>query len=131
MDKRSFAYGRLLAAYEKLEEDALVDKQIKQSEKTEEATRVTNAERFWTAMIQRPLQTAALLETRTKYYRNSLGQKNKGRSVFYAKLFTQLYNEIRAYEVDSMSGKKSANEDFILGYYYQQQQFYTPKDIEK
>lgn len=131
MDKRSFAYGRLLAAYEKLEEDALVDKQIKQSEKTEKATRVTNAERFWTSMIQRPLQTAALLETRTKYYRNSLGQKNKGRSVFYAKLFTQLYNEIRAYEVDSMSGTKSANEDFILGYYYQQQQFYTPKDIEK
>ena len=124
MDKRSFAYGRLLAAYEKLKEDVLSDKK-------EEGTRVTNAERFWTAMIQRPLQTAALLETRTKYYRNSLEQKNKGRSVFYAKLFTQLYNEIRAYEVDSMNGKKSANEDFILGYYYQQQQFYTPKDIEK
>lgn len=129
MDKRSFAYGRLLAAYEKLEQDALAVKQ--DGSVGADTTRTTNAQRLWSAMIHQPLKIAALLEARTKYYRNALDKKNKGLSVMYEKLFSVLYDEIRIYDADLTQRMRQANEDFVLGYYHQKQMFYTKKETKQ
>lgn len=135
MDERSFTYGRLLAVYHKMEVDALGVKRNPQGEdspkigeKKKEGIRMTNAERFWSAMIHQPLKTAAILETRTKYYKNVLGKNDIGAKIYYEKILGKLYIAIKTYEENSAVRSQPANEDFILGYYYQQQELYKKKD---
>lgn len=130
MHNRSFAYGMLLAVYDKLENDALETKKKfvdSTAKKTGEA-HVTNAARFWSAMIHRPLKTAAVLENRTKYYQNALAKNNIAAKIYYDKIRQNIYNEIAKFETDETIKSRPANEDFVLGYYYQQQELYKKKD---
>lgn len=129
MDNRSFAYGRLLAVYDKLENDAMAVKNQLTEDKKASDTRVTNAARFWSAMIHRPLKTAAILESRTKYYQNALAKNRTttGLKIYYDKIRQDIYNEIAKFETDEIVRQRPANEDFVLGYYYQQQLLYKKK----
>lgn len=128
MKNRSYTYGRLLAAYEYLETAALTAKQGNEHTGTAESVRTTNAERLWSAMMHRPLQTAALLETRTKPYRNALLQKNRGLGIRLKQLFAELYADVESYDGESTQRTQSTDEDFVLGYYYQNRVFYTKKE---
>lgn len=120
----SFLFGRLLATYEKLELDATTS-----GSKSE--PRVTNAERLWTAMISRPMQTATLLQRKSMPYQHSLKKRKIGLYVNYDKLLTELYNLIdAAREKDENIGAVVRKEDFVLGYYAQKRIFYTKKDKE-
>ena len=128
MDKRSFAYGRLLSVYEKMETAALESKSGGEEKKKENSNlRVTNAARLWSSMIHRPYRTIPILEERTQYCKAILSKQKPGYKVYFEKLLAELYTEIMEYEGDGQH-EKTANSDFILGYYYQQQQFYTKKD---
>ena len=129
MDKRSFAYGRLLSVYEKMETAALESKNGGEEKKKENSNlRVTNAARLWSSMIHRPYQTISILEERTQYCKAILSKQKPGYKVYFEKILAELYTEIMEYEGDGQHHEKTANSDFILGYYYQQQQFYKKKD---
>lgn len=136
MDDRSFAYGRLLAVYDKLETDALNTKKESEAQDKKDdikkdkadGSRVTNAARLWSAMIHRPLQTAAILERQTKYYQNALAKNNMGAKVYYDKLRQALYSQIMELEKNNVSRTRPADENFVLGYYYQQKDFYRKKE---
>ena len=129
MDKRSFAYGRLLSVYEKMETAALESKSGGEEKKKENSNlRVTNAARLWSSMIHRPYRTIPILEERTQYCKTLLSKHNPGYKVYFEKILAALYTEIMEYEKNGQHDK-TANSDFILGYYYQQQQFYKKKDV--
>lgn len=128
MKNRSYTYGRLLAAYEYLETAALTAKQGDEHTGTADSVRTTNAERLWSAMMHRPMQTAALLETRTKPYRNALLQKNRGLGIRLKQLFAALYGDVESYDTDLVRRSQGTDEDFVLGYYYQNRLFYTKKE---
>ena len=129
MDKRSFAYGRLLSVYEKMETAALESKNGGEERKKENSNlRVTNAARLWSSMIHRPYQTIPILEERTQYCKAILSKQKPGYKIYFEKILAELYTEIMEYESSMQHHEKTANSDFILGYYYQQQRFYKKKD---
>ena len=70
---RSYLYGRLLAVYEKLEEDAMKNAGNGGDEK-----RSTNAERLWTAYTKMPERTVKILEDKIKPYKDRLKKSSYG-----------------------------------------------------
>lgn len=129
MDKRSFAYGRLLSVYEKMEISALESKSGGAEKKKENPNlRDTNAARLWSSMMHRPYQTIPILEERTQYCKAILSKQKPGYKIYFEKILAELYTEIMEYEKAAQGHAKTANSDFILGYYYQQQQFYKKKE---
>lgn len=129
MESRSFAYGRLLAVYDKLEADVLYVKAEKDSH-GEVKIRATTASRLWSAMIHRPLKIANELEIRTKVYQQILKKNNPGLAVRYSQMRTEIYNIIATFEKEESQRNMPANEEFVLGYYYQQQEIYRKKSNE-
>lgn len=129
-ENRSFYYGKLMSIYEKIELDAMKGKGGDNGSEKEKgkAQRITNADRLWSSMIRTPERTRFILETKIKPYMNMLKKNNLGYYVFFDKLITQITLEIIDLQKSNSESNLSLNEDFILGYYYQKNEFYRKKD---
>lgn len=120
IESRSFYYGKLMAIYEKLELDA-----------KGQASKVTNSDRLWNSMIRTPKRTRSILELKIRPYINILKKNNIGGYIFYEKLITNINSELIKLDELNSDGRKSLNENFILGYYQQKKEFYTKKNNDK
>lgn len=130
-ESRSFYYGKLMAIYEKIELDAIRGRAGDSKDK-KGGQRITNSDRLWNSMIRTPERTRFILESKIKPYMNILKKNNPGSYVFYDKLITSITLELLGLDNSNNSKRKSLNEDFILGYYYQKNSFYKKqgKNIE-
>lgn len=128
-ESRSFYYGKLMAIYEKIELDAIRGRSSESVSKGKSSVqRITNADRLWNSLIRRPERTRFILESKIKPYMNILKKNNPGAYVFFDKLITDITLQILELDKSNKNQRKSLNEDFILGYYYQKDSFYTKKD---
>jgi CRISPR-associated protein Csd1 len=116
---RSYLYGRLLAVYEKLEQDAQKINLLDNNDK-----RSTNAERLWTAYTKMPARTLKILEDKIRPYKERLKKNSTGAAIYYSRLTTDIVNKLSELENFEQNKNKALNEDFIFGYYAQKQDFY-------
>lgn len=123
---RSYLYGRLLAVYEKLEEDAM-----KNSANGGDEKRSTNAERLWTAYTKMPERTVKVLEEKIRPYKERLKKSNFGLLKKYDIVTTELMNQLSELKDSEKEKNRALNEDFVFGYYAQKQNFYTKKDTNE
>lgn len=128
-ESRSFYYGKLMAIYEKIELDAIRGRIVDDSSKGK-SQRITNSDRLWNSMIRTPERTRFILESKIKPYINILKKNNPGLFVNHDKLITNITLEIISLNESDSKNRSSLNEDFILGYYYQKNEFYKKKDSE-
>lgn len=128
-ESRSFCYGKLMAIYEKIELDAIRGRAGEDSGKGK-SQRITNSDRLWNSMIRTPERTRFILESKIKPYMNILKKNSPGIYVNHDKLITNITLKIISLNEPESINKGSLNEDFILGYYYQKNEFYKKKDIE-
>lgn len=129
-ESRSFYYGKLMAIYEKIELDAIRGRSGDDNASKGKSQRITNSDRLWSSMIRTPERTRFILESKIKPYINILKKNNPGLYVNHDKLITNITLKlINLNESDSIN-RGSLNEDFILGYYYQKNDFYKGKEIK-
>lgn len=121
--ERCYLYGRLLAIYEKLEQDSLGISSSEESEK-----RITNAERLWTAYTKMPARTLQILEEKIRPYKERLKKNHYGMAVYYDKLTTSIMNQLGELNSFGKEKNKPLNEEFIFGYYAQKQEFYKKRE---
>lgn len=126
-ENRSFSYGKLMAIYEKIELDAIRGRSGKDDQKGK-GQRITNSDRLWNSMIRTPERTRFILESKIKPYMNMLKKNNPGGYVFFDKLITGITLELINMDEINKERKGALNEDFILGYYYQKNDFYKKRD---
>lgn len=124
-ESRSFYYGRLIAIYEKVELDAIRGRTGDDGKK---GSRITNADRLWNSMTRTPERTRFILENKIKPYMNILKRNSMGIYIFYDKLITEITIKISELDENINQNIGSLNEDFILGYYYQKNDFYNKND---
>jgi len=129
-ENRSFFYGKLMAIYEKIELDAIRGRSGDDDSNKGKSQRITNSDRLWNSMIRTPERTRFILESKIKPYMNILKKNNPGSYVNHDKLITSITLEILNLNESNSKNKGSLNEDFILGYYYQKNQFYKKKNNE-
>lgn len=127
-ESRSFYYGKLIAIYEKIEIEAIKGRQEANTDNKDQPYRITNADRLWNSMIRTPSRTRFILETKVKPYMNILKRSNPGRFIYFDKLITNITLEISNLNKHDKEDKKALDEDFILGYYYQKNEFYRKRD---
>ncbi len=129
-ESRSFYYGKLMAIYEKIELDAIRGRseEMSSQKSKDKSQRITNADRLWSSMIRTPERTRFILESKVKPYMNMLKKTQPGLYVFYDKLITGITLKFVEFKEGDREGSISLNEDFILGYYYQKNDFYQKKD---
>lgn len=123
MDDRSFIYGRILAVYDQMESYAM--KLRNKGSSGTASARPTNANRLWTAMIQRPQKTAMELQKRTQYSRAYLLKEHRWFVTRIDQVLAELYSKIFDIKKDAEIVDRPVNEDFILGFYYQKQQSFA------
>lgn len=123
---RSYLYGRLLAVYEKLEQDVL-----KGNSSETEVKRSTNAERLWTAYTKMPARTLKILEEKIRPYKERLKKNNYDAAKFYDILISNIINKLRETENFEQEKNRVLNEDFVFGYYAQKQNFYEKQKNNK
>lgn len=123
--ERNYLYGRLLAIYEKLEQDALNINSFGSEEK-----RSTNAERLWTAYTKMPARTAQILEDKLQPYKRRLYKNHMGLAKKYDIMITNIMNSLSETTNFQLEMNKALNENFVFGYYAQIQDFYKKKDNE-
>lgn len=124
--ERSYLYGRLLAVYEKLEQDALRTNFSEDSE-----NRITNAERLWTAYTKMPARTLQILEEKIRPYKERLKKNHYGNAIYYDKLTTTIMNQLGDLDNFTIEKNKPLNEEFIFGYYGQKQEFYKKRETQQ
>ena len=124
-ESRSFYYGRLIAIYEKVELDAISGRAGDDGKK---GGRITNADRLWNSMTRTPERTRFILENKIKPYMNILKRNSMGLYIFHDKLLTEITIKISELDESTNQNIGPLNEDFILGYYYQKNDFYNKKD---
>jgi CRISPR-associated protein Csd1 len=120
---RSYLYGRLLAVYEKLEQDSLRSNLSGSDDK-----RATNAERLWTAYTKMPARTLQILEEKTRPYKERLKKSNYGTAKYYDKITTNITNQLVETASFEQEKNRALSEDFIFGYYAQKQDFYKKQE---
>ncbi len=120
LQDRSYQYGRLLAVFDKIEQDAL---------STTESKRVSNAVRMQSMFIRRPGNTSRILleKLKTGYYPRFSGAK-EGLLVFYEKLIGEIMENISSFSLADFD--KPLDETYILGYYLQKNEFYKKKNTD-
>ena len=124
-ESRSFYYGRLIAIYEKVELDAI---RGRTGDDGKNGGRITNADRLWNSMTRTPERTRFILENKIKPYMNILKRNSMGLYIFHDKLLTEITIKISELDESTNQNIGPLNEDFILGYYYQKNDFYNKKD---
>lgn len=120
---RSHLYGRLLAVYEKLEQDVLGKDSF-----TKESKRNTNAERLWSAYTKMPARTLMILEDKIRPYKERLLKNNFGAAKRYDIIITEIINLLSGIDNFEKEKNRALNEEFIFGYYAQKQEFYKKKE---
>lgn len=110
----SYHFGRMLAVLEKAEMDTY----------SEDEKRETNALRYQSMFIQRPLKTWGILEEKMQPYYKKLQQIHPGSYYYYRKLLGEIAEKIQA---DETVFKKGLGELYILGYYHQREKLYQKK----
>lgn len=111
---RSYLFGRLLAAAEKFERDAL------------DGSREPNAIRLWSAYVNHPLRTfETIKENLTPYRRKNGIEKSEKFDRFCSKIFAKIQ------ETDDLNLNRSLNETYLIGYYCQREKLYTKNTTEK
>lgn len=128
MDNRSFTYGRILAVFDQLESYAMTVK--KKGGNGESSARPTNANRLWTSMIQSPQKTSMELQKRTEYARAFLLKSHKGFVIHMEQVLSELFSKLTELTDEKDNLNRPVNEDFILGFYYQKQQFFAKKVLQ-
>ena len=128
MDNRSFTYGRILAVFDQLESYAMTVK--KKGGNGESSARPTNANRLWTSMIQSPQKTSMELQKRTEYARAFLLKSHKGFVIHMEQILSELFSKLTELTDEKDNLNRPVNEDFILGFYYQKQQFFAKKVLQ-
>ena len=129
-ESRSYYYGRLMAIYEKIELDAIRGRIGDEDTGKSKSQRVTNSDKLWSSMIRSPERTRFILESKIRPYINILKKNNPGLYVFHDKLITKITLRIMNLNESNSMNRSPLNEDFILGYYYQKNDFYKGKGIE-
>lgn len=99
---RSYVFGRLLGAAQKLEEIALYYKG--------EPKRETAAERFSTYFVKKPAQTLKIIHSYLQPYISYL--KSEGKTSYY-KEYKEIYDLI---DYEDFKSKKPLSEVYLLGY---------------
>lgn len=120
---RSYLYGRLLAVYEKLEQDVL-----RINSTATEVKRTTNAERLWSAYTKTPARTLRILEDKIRPYKERLYKSNAGTAKYYDIITTDIMNCLNEIDNFEQEKNKALNEDFVFGYYAQKQDFYKKQE---
>lgn len=120
---RSYLYGRLLAAYEKLEQDVLNSRVSDNKNR-----RPTNAERFWNAYTRMPAKTLMILENKIRPYKDILIKLNNKSFSNYDRIIQNIMCELRKLDNYESEKNRPLDEDFIFGYYAQKQEFYIKKE---
>jgi len=120
---RSYLYGRLLAAYEKLEQDVLNSRVSDNKNR-----RPTNAERFWNAYNRMPAKTLMILENKIRPYKDILIKLNNKSFSNYDRIIQNIMCELRKLDNYESEKNRPLDEDFIFGYYAQKQEFYIKKE---
>lgn len=129
-ESRSFYYGKLMAIYEKIELDAIRGRTRDDNASKGKSQRITNSDKLWNSMIRTPERTRFILESKIRPYINILKKNNPGLYVNHDKLITNITLKIINLNESNLINRGSLNEDFILGYYYQKNEFYKGKSNE-
>lgn len=118
LQDRSYQYGRLLAVFDKIEQDAL---------SITESKRVSNAIRMQNMFVRRPGNTSKIIleKLKTGYYPRFSGGK-EGLLVFYEKLIGEIMEILSSFPLSDFD--KPLGETYILGYYLQKNEFYKKKN---
>lgn len=119
---RSYLHGRLLAVYEKLEQDVLNSRVSDNKDR-----RATNAERLWSAYTKMPDRTLKILEDKVKPYRENLIKSNYNAVKYYDSIITGIMGRLREVRDYEKVKNRALDEDFVFGYYAQKQDFYTKR----
>ena len=96
----------------------------------ESSARPTNANRLWTSMIQSPQKTSMELQKRTEYARAFLLKSHKGFVIHMEQVLSELFSKLTELTDEKDNLNRPVNEDFILGFYYQKQQFFAKKVLQ-
>ena len=107
---RDYLYGRLLAVADVLERKAL----------GKEEDRATNALRYMNAFQSNPQRTWLTIQRNLQPYLMKL----RGEATFYTKVMDEIASK---FEFDEFNNKP-LNGKYLLGYYSQRQDLYTPKN---
>lgn len=112
----SYQYGRLLAVLEKIERDTYDD----------EETREPNAIRMQSVFAQRPLYAVKIIwEQLKKAYYPKL---KPGTRTFYEKLLGEIAAQLSQFPEQELNC--ALGDTYLLGYYLQRNELYTPKKKE-
>lgn len=114
---RSYLFGRLLGAAQKIEEMALFF--------AGESSRVTNAEKYYQQFSQRPLQTWRVIDRNLQPYLNRL--KSRG-ALQYEKALREIYDLITK---EQFQDNRPLSELYMLGYNCQYNSYKKTKEEQQ
>lgn len=114
---RSYLYGRLLGAAQKIEEIAVYQKN--------KSDKVTNAEIFMGRYRRVPVQTWATIRERITPYINQL-KANGGN--YYLKELKDIYELVD--DVEDFSMNKPLDETYLIGYYHEMNSYFKESGKE-
>ncbi|MBS4889310.1 MAG: type I-C CRISPR-associated protein Cas8c/Csd1 [Anaerococcus vaginalis] len=123
---RSYLYGRLLALYERVEKLCFETK-----DKSNQDTRITNAEKYWTSFINNPVtMNLRLRDTIKPYEKKLIANENKKRIYFKIKNEINEVTNLIAdnYDYRQEVNRKALSAGFIFGYEGQIQDIFTKKE---
>ena len=109
---RSYLFGRLLAVYEKTEQTAMYG--------TPDSGRETNAMRYQTAFVQRPMHTWNVLEKALNPYYAKL---KTGSMIYYKNEISEIVNGLSECNVKELNLPLEAA--YLLGYYLERLELNT------
>lgn len=110
---RSYLFGRLLAVYDRIEKVAC---------SSSESGRETNALRYQTAFMQYPAATWRTLETLSAPY---MAKLKTGSLEYFRKTISEITSLFS--EEDAPIMNRPLDENYLLGFYLQRNDFYTKK----
>lgn len=101
---RNVLFGRLLAIYDYMEEQAMPDREEKRHQ--------TNAKRYWNSFSMRPATTLKTLQSNLVPYRRKLNSYQEYR-------FDQWIEQIMVQLAENGYDNRALSENYLPGYYLQ------------
>ncbi|WP_195851245.1 type I-C CRISPR-associated protein Cas8c/Csd1 [Aerococcus tenax] len=116
----SYLYGRLAAVYEVME---LTASPVNDSEDGKKKIKVTNVEKYWSQLMNYPMDAFQVVNERIMPYRIRLKKDGKYYRR-YERFEREILNQIDDLEIDAKQGNRKVGFDFILGYQAQKREIY-------
>ena len=121
---RSYLFGRLLAVADKIEKEAMKNK-------NDRSDRATNALRYMTTFSQRPVRTWKLINNQINPYKMQLDKSVGGSKkipyyktlVYYDKILSEIFDKFELSDFDSKNDK-ALDGMYLLGFHSQSADFY-------